>query len=155
MAVVMMPVPSGLVRTRVSPGLAAALVVTRSGSTSPVTANPYLGSASSTEWPPTIVHPAARHHIRPAADHLAGHLPGDHVPRPADQLEGGQGRSAHRVDVGEGVGGGDPPPVVCVVDHRCEEVDRLHERHSGRDEYTPASSEVAVPTIRSGWETAV
>ena len=38
----MMPVPSGLVRTRQSPGRAPALVTIRSGCTSPVTAKPAL-----------------------------------------------------------------------------------------------------------------
>ncbi len=51
----MIPVPSGLVSTSRSPGRAPALVI--GFATKPVTANPYLGSGSSIECPPTIVVP--------------------------------------------------------------------------------------------------
>ena len=51
-AVTTAPAPSGLVRTRASPGRPPALVRIRSGWTTPVTAMPYLGSGSSIEWPP-------------------------------------------------------------------------------------------------------
>ncbi len=52
--------PIGLVSTRASPGRAPALVVMRSGCTSPITAMPYFGSGSSMEWPPSTKAPAAR-----------------------------------------------------------------------------------------------
>ena len=41
------PTPSGFVRLMGSPARAASLRMSRSGSTSPVTASPYLGSGSS------------------------------------------------------------------------------------------------------------
>ena len=48
MAVAMIPVPSGLVRTKTSPGSPAELVTTSSGWTRPVTDIPNFGSGSST-----------------------------------------------------------------------------------------------------------
>ena len=53
------PLPTGLVRKRASPARAVEFRITRSGCTVPVTASPYLGSASSMECPPTIATPAA------------------------------------------------------------------------------------------------
>ena len=41
--------------------------------------------------------------------------------------ERGQGSAPHRVDVGEGVGGGDRPEGLGIVHHRGEEIHRLHE----------------------------
>jgi hypothetical protein len=58
-AVATAPAPSGLVRTSASPSRPPALVSTARGSTTPITARPYLGSGSSIEWPPTIDAPAA------------------------------------------------------------------------------------------------
>ena len=58
-AVVRIPTPRGLVSTNTSPGLAPALVSTRSGWTKPVTARPYLGSWSKMLWPPVMMHPAS------------------------------------------------------------------------------------------------
>ena len=58
-AVVMMPVPMGLVSTSASPGWAPALVTCRPGSTSPTTDRPYFGSLSSTVWPPAMRQPAS------------------------------------------------------------------------------------------------
>ena len=57
-AVATTPVPSGLVSTSRSPARALAMVSSRSGSASPTTARPYLGSGSSIEWPPTTGQPA-------------------------------------------------------------------------------------------------
>ena len=58
-AVATTPVPIGLVRTSRSPGRALAMVSSRAGSARPTTASPYLGSGSSTEWPPTTGQPAS------------------------------------------------------------------------------------------------
>ena len=55
---------------------------------------------------------------------------------PADQLQSGYGHASHGIDVGKGVGRGDAPPVVRVIDDWGEEVDRLDEsRTSGSDVY--------------------
>ena len=45
----------------------------------------------------------------------------------AEDGEGGQGSAAHRVDVAEGVGGGDSAEGGGVVDDGSEEVGGLHE----------------------------
>ena len=52
MPVVMMPVPSGFVRTSASPGRAFALVIMRRGDTMPVTAKPKIGSGVLMVCPP-------------------------------------------------------------------------------------------------------
>ena len=64
MAVVMMPTPRGLVRIRLSPGMAPEFGKYESDPTMPVTANPYVGSA--VDRVPTH-HRASRlrHHIEP------------------------------------------------------------------------------------------
>ena len=64
-AVVRIPVPSAFVSTSASPGCAPALVTMRAGSTTPVTAMPYFGSASLMVWPPRIATPAARATLEP------------------------------------------------------------------------------------------
>ena len=58
-AVVTTPVPTGFVRTSLSPSLAPAFVTTLLGCTRPVTDNPYFISLSSTEWPPIKRTPAS------------------------------------------------------------------------------------------------
>ena len=58
-AVDIIPVPIGLVSIILSPGLAPAFVQISLPIASPVTTNPYLGSLSSTECPPTIGIPAS------------------------------------------------------------------------------------------------
>ena len=45
---------------------------------------------------------------------------------PRDEVQGEEWRAAHRVDVGQGVRGRDPAPVVRVVDDRREEVGGEH-----------------------------
>ena len=47
---------------------------------------------------------------------------GEALPRPGHEVEGHDRRRPHGVDVGEGVGGGDPSEVVGVVDDGGEEV---------------------------------
>lgn len=64
-AVLTIPVPSGLVSTSRSPGLAPWFVQTRSGWTRPVTARPYFSSGSSTVWPPARTQGASRSVSRP------------------------------------------------------------------------------------------
>jgi hypothetical protein len=56
------------------------------------------------------------------AQHLGRELEGDQVARPGQQVDRQQRLAAHRVDVRQRVGGGDPAPVVGVVDDRGEEV---------------------------------
>ena len=50
-------------------------------------------------------------------------LEGQALSGPRHQVEGHDGRAAHGVDVGEGVGGRHPSPVVGIVDDGGEEVD--------------------------------
>jgi hypothetical protein len=60
--------------------------------------------------------------VTPAAQHLGGDAERDDVARPGQQVDRDERRTAHRVDVGQRVGGGDPTPVVGVVDDGREEV---------------------------------
>jgi hypothetical protein len=59
-AVLMIPVPNGLVSISLSPALAPPLVTSRLGCTVPVTERPYFNSASIILCPPTSVTPASR-----------------------------------------------------------------------------------------------
>ena len=68
------PAPSGLVSTSASPARPPALVITSSGRTTPVTASPYLGSASSIEWPPTIGDAGIGGHRGGSAQDLHQHV---------------------------------------------------------------------------------
>ena len=61
-------------------------------------------------------------HRQPTTQHLGEQLHRQHAARPADQVDRDHRTAAHRVDVGERVGGGDAAPVVGVVDDRGEEV---------------------------------
>ena len=63
--VMITPVPIGLVRTRWSPGRAAALVRIRFGWIRPVTDRPYFSSSSRTVCPPTRVAPASLILLKP------------------------------------------------------------------------------------------
>src|SRR5699024_11569763 len=60
--------------------------------------------------------------VAAALEDLGEELGGQFLPGPAHQVERHHGDAAHGVDVREGIGGGDPAPVVGVVDHRGEEV---------------------------------
>ena len=73
-------------------------------------------------WPPARWQPASRATVGAPAQHLGGQLEGQPVARPGQQVDRDQRLAAHRVDVGERVGGRDPAPVVGVVDDRREEV---------------------------------
>jgi len=77
--------------------------------------------------PPADVAAGLLRHVKTAAQHLAGDLQGQHVPGPAEQVHRHQRAPAHRVDVGERVGGRDPAPVVGVVDDGGEEVGGQHD----------------------------
>ena len=62
-------------------------------------------------------------------------LHGQQLARPAHQVDGHHGGAAHGVDVREGVGRGDPAPVVGAVHHGREEVRRGHHREVGAHEH--------------------
>src|SRR5436305_2053712 len=57
-----------------------------------------------------------------AAEHLTCQLERKGLSWPREQVDGEQRAPAHRVDVGQGVRGRDPAPVVSVVHNWCEEV---------------------------------
>ena len=104
-------------------------VSTSSGRTIPVTARPYFGSASSIEWPPTIATPGLGRDLGAAAQDLRQQLAAAaRRARTPTRFSALIGVAAHRVDVRERVGGGDPAEVVRVVDDRREEVDRADDR---------------------------
>jgi hypothetical protein len=84
---------------------------------------PYFGSGSSMLCPPRRAA-----HIQAAAQHLGRQLGGELVPGPAEQVQRHQRLATHRVDVGQGVGGGDPPERVGVVHDGGEEVGGHHHR---------------------------
>ena len=62
------------------------------------------------------------HDVCAAGYDLAQQIEGEIFTWPADELECRQRRTTHRIDVGEGVGGSDPSPVVGVVHDRGEEI---------------------------------
>ena len=64
-----------------------------------------------------------------------------------DQVHRRQGLAAHRVDVGEGVGGGDLPEAVRIVHYRGEEVSRLQQQTAAANGMYPASSLVSMPLM--------
>ena len=66
-------------------------------------------------------------HVLAAAHDLADDFDGQLVDGHGDQRERHDGFAAHRVDVADGVGGGDAAELIRVVDDRHEEV-------GGRDE---------------------
>ena len=59
---------------------------------------------------------------QPAAEHLSHQLHRQHAAGPADQVDRHDRAAAHRVNVRERVGGGDPAPVIGIVHHGSEEV---------------------------------
>ena len=73
------------------------------------------------EWPPTTTAPALRATAAPPSMVRASSSNGA-PPGPAHQVEAHDRPGPHGVDVGEGVGGGDPSEVVGVVDDGGEEV---------------------------------
>ena len=107
-AVVMIPRPSGLVRMSTSPGLAPALVRTWSGWTVPTTARPKIGSSRLDRVAADDGDARLGRLVGRPAEDVAEHLGRQLVVREADDAQGGQRLAAHRVDVAQGVGGGDP-----------------------------------------------
>jgi hypothetical protein len=69
-----------------------------------------------------------RRHLRAAAQHLAEDRDVQPAARPGGQVDGEQRPAAHRVHVGQRVGGRDPAPVPRVVHDRGEEVRGQHQR---------------------------
>ena len=132
-AVEIAPTPSGLVSTSASPGRAPAFVSSSSGCTVPATDRPYFGSGSSMECPPATDAPAAWTTAAPPR-RISPSTSGPRRSRgKRDDVERGQRRAAHGVDVRQRVGRGDAAEVVRVVDDRGEEVDRLDQRDLGRE----------------------
>jgi hypothetical protein len=66
--------------------------------------------------------------FRPAGENLAEPLHAEFVIREADEVHGGDGRAAHRVDIRERIGRRDLPVNVGVIDDGGEEVQRLNQR---------------------------
>ena len=60
--------------------------------------------------------------------HLCGQVEGDPVARPHQEVHRNERLGSHGVHIGQGVGCGDPAPVVGIVDHRREEVGGHHHR---------------------------
>ena len=98
----------------------------------PVTASPYFGSRSSIEWPPTIATPGVRGRVGAAAQDRSQRPVAELLERVGHEVQRGERRAAHRVDVGQRVGRGDAPEVVRVVDDRREEVDGRDDRERVR-----------------------
>ena len=63
-----------------------------------------------------------------AAQDFTEHRAGQSGLRPADDIQRGLGRAAHRVDVGQRVGRGDCAVGERIVDDRREEIDRVDDR---------------------------
>jgi hypothetical protein len=73
--------------------------------------------------------------IGAAAQDLAQDLRAERLEREGDEVERRHRPPAHRVDVRERVGGGDPAERVRVVDDRREEVGGLHDRQLVRERH--------------------
>ena len=88
--------PSGLVRTRRSPGFAPPLRRSRSGWAAPITASPYFGSASRIVWPPARVPPASRTLADAPAKISVSVSPGRSSGNAAIESAKGRGRPSRR-----------------------------------------------------------
>ena len=126
-AVAMTPVPSGLLRNSLWPGRSPPLIITRSGWTRPVTARPYLGSLSTTVWPPAMTPPASATLSAPPWKIRAMASRGNSLGKPAT-FSAKQHSTPHGVDVAHRVGGGHQPVDVRVVHDGREEVHGLDDR---------------------------
>ena len=127
-AVATSPFPSGLVRTRRSPGLAAALVRIRRGSTRPVTASPYLSSSSTTRVPADDDRAGFVDRVVSALQHCRQHFEREAIGGIGDDVERRERLAAHGVDVGKRVRRRDAAERVGIVDDWGEEVHRLDQR---------------------------
>ena len=103
------------------------LRTTLSGWTTPKTDSPNFGSSSSIVWPPTVTAPASATFSAPPRT-TSPTMSAPKRAREREQVHRGERAAAHRVDVGERVGGGDATEVVGVVDDGREEVDRQQRR---------------------------
>ena len=72
-------------------------------------------------------------HVQAAAQHFRRQVGRELVARPAEQVHRDQRLAAHRVDVGQGVGSGDPAERVRIVHDRGEEVGGHHDRQGRAD----------------------
>ena len=69
---------------------------------------------------------------RAALEHPGQQVERELVHRPRDKVQRSERPATHRIDVGEGVRRGDPTPIECIIDDGREEIDRLHDRRSSR-----------------------
>ena len=129
-AVVITPDPMGLVRTRAIPGPGSRvrqdmIRMGQAGDGEAVFRLGVLDGVTSHDGDAGLGRL-----LGSAAQHLLEDAPGQVVGEGHD-VQGGDGAGARRVDVAERVGGGNGAVVVGVVDHRREEVNRLHQRGIG------------------------
>ena len=126
-AVVTTPVPSRLLKIRISPTRAPDLRMTLAVSTSPVTDKPYFGSASVMECPPAITGARCLDRLGAATQYLGQ----DRIVQvfgPSDQIDGHHRLAAHGVHIAERVGCRDGAKIVGVVNNGREEIGRGNER---------------------------
>ena len=121
------PTPSGLVSVSGGAGDGGVVADHPVEVDDPGHRHPVLGLRVVDRVPPADVAAGRVRDLQPAAQHLGGELGGQHVAGPAEQVDRDDRGAAHGVDVGEGVGRGDPAERVRVVDDRGEEVRREHE----------------------------
>ena len=127
-AVAMMPVPSGLVSTRKSPGRAAGVGHLLAGLDQPGDRHAVLGLRVVDGVTADDGGRGLAGDLRPTLQDPAEILERQRPRGERDDVQRGERARPHRVDVGEGVGRGDAPEVVGVVDDGREEVDRLDQR---------------------------
>ena len=121
-AVEITPRPIGLVSTSTSPARAVRLVSTRRGVDGADDREAVLRFGVVDGVTAADERARGAHDVVPAVEHARQQLERQPLARPRDEVEREQRRAAHRVHVGERVGGGDAAPVVGVVDDRREEV---------------------------------
>ena len=126
LAVQISPTPSALVRRSLSPGRPVSLAVRRCGSTRPVTDRPYFTPVSAMECPPASVPLASATFFGTAAQDLPQHVQ-IHALGEADKIQCRFDLTAHGVDIAQGIGRGNLPEGIGVIDHRREEIHRLHQ----------------------------
>lgn len=132
-AVVMIPVPIGLVRNSLSPIFAPAFVSTLLGLTTPITHMPVLGLGIIYGVTSRDDHARGGGLIRPTSQYLLELIERTRARGIRHQIQGEHGPCAHRVDVREGVGNGNPAELVGIVHDRREEVHRKHNSNIVRD----------------------
>ena len=125
MAVLITPVPNGLVRTSRSPGFMPRLVRTFFGWTNPVTDRPYLSSPSSMLCPPTSATPASFILSRPPASIRRRMERSICLSGKPTRFMAVFGSPPHGVDVAQRVGRGDLTEPVRIVYDRREKIDGL------------------------------